>query len=134
MIRAASIPHLGQTTPTAALGLRAIRSLLTPLDAGRPLTVRVSGIDAVRALKFTTFAIQSETCKKPPRRLGCCLPYICGYDGQKGDISVGVGSPILRCLPPLFDMVVPRPPRIDAIVGDLTCKAKLTRANVRKQA
>jgi hypothetical protein len=39
MIRAASMPHLGQTTPTAALGLRAIRSLLTRLDATASLTV-----------------------------------------------------------------------------------------------
>ena len=39
MIRAASIPHLGQTTPIAALGLRAIRSLLTRLDANGPPTV-----------------------------------------------------------------------------------------------
>ena len=39
MILAASIPHLGQTTPTAALGLRAMRSLLTRLDASWPSTV-----------------------------------------------------------------------------------------------
>ena len=39
MIRAASIPHLGQITPTAAFGLRAIRSLLARLDASWPLTV-----------------------------------------------------------------------------------------------
>ena len=40
MMRAASIPHLGQITPTAVLGLRAIRSLLTSLDADGLRTVR----------------------------------------------------------------------------------------------
>jgi hypothetical protein len=38
-MRAASIPHLGQITPTAVLGLRAIRSLLTSLDADEARTV-----------------------------------------------------------------------------------------------
>jgi hypothetical protein len=48
MIRAASIPHLGQTTPTAAFGLRAIRSLLTRLDAVGPLTVLVTTLLSVQ--------------------------------------------------------------------------------------
>jgi hypothetical protein len=41
MMRAASMPHLGQITPTAVLGLRAIPSLLTRLDAASALTVRM---------------------------------------------------------------------------------------------
>jgi len=52
------------------------------------------------------------------------LPYICGYDGEKGDISVDLGSPHFAVHPPLFDIVVCQRPRIDVIVGDLACKAK----------
>ena len=90
MIRAASIPHLGQTTPTAALGLRAIRSLLTPLDADGALTVRVSEIETLCALKLATFPIDLETMQEPARARPLSLPYICGYDSRGGDISVGL--------------------------------------------
>jgi hypothetical protein len=41
MMRAASMPHRGQITPTAVLGLLAIPSLLTRLDAASALTVRM---------------------------------------------------------------------------------------------
>jgi hypothetical protein len=132
MILAASIPHLGQTTPTAAFGLRAIRSLLTPLDAGRPLTVRVSEIDSFRALKFTTFAITSEICKKPPLSRDRCLPDI--LDTTAGAVTfLWAWDPLtLRCCPPVFDIVVPQWPRIDAIVGDPACKSKRFGAKLRK--
>ena len=75
MIRAASIPHLGQTTPTAALGLRAIRSLLTRLDANRLPTVLiglpVSGFASLPASKLSIFPINPETMQKPAP--GCPL-------------------------------------------------------------
>ena len=100
MIRAASMPHLGQTTPTAALGLRAIRSLLTRLDAAASLTVlsipemsataRLCALleDAsfLRGKSVFLLSIQ-KACKKTPHALAQSS-YICGYDGGTADISV----------------------------------------------
>src|SRR5262245_59731390 len=66
MIRAASIPHLGQTTPTAALGLRPIRSLLTRLDANGPPTVlNISTLSGNESL-FVKRSPLRETMQEPP--------------------------------------------------------------------
>lgn len=104
MIRAASIPHLGQTTPTAALGLRAIRSLLTRLDASAPLTVlcipeiSVTAHPSLRMSENTSFSggqISAfpgkfeKVCKISPGALRVPA-YICGYDARGADISVAL--------------------------------------------
>jgi len=102
MIRAASMPHLGQTTPTAALGLRAMRSLLTRLDAMASLTVlSIPEISATARLcapvsedvsflrgKSVFLLSMRKACKKAPHAFAQ-PPYICGYDGNSADISVG---------------------------------------------
>ena len=73
-MRAASIPHLGQTTPTAAFGLRAI---LAPdsLDAGKRLTVRLPQVlfdskPDILACLADGVAIQSQLPRNP-RRVSC---------------------------------------------------------------
>ena len=134
MIRAASIPHLGQTTPTAAFGLRAIRSLLMPLDAGRPLTVRVSEIESFRVLKFTTFAIQSETCKSRPTAAAAAYPTFVDTTAGTATFPWAWDPGISGRQPTFVDILVPWTSGNDAIVGDLACKSKRRRAQVRKQA
>ena len=106
MIRAASIPHLGQTTPTAALGLRAIRSLLTRLDASAPPTVlcipeisaaarlsprvseNTSFLEAKSAFSPVNLKSMQDSTPAPARQ----PPYICGYDARGADISVALES------------------------------------------
>jgi len=134
MIRAASIPHLGQTTPTAALGLRAMPSLLTRLDAGWPLTVRcmplisarrgicpeVSGIESFLASKLPSFPTVRDTMQETPPSRDATREsaYICEYDAQGADISVTCFSGLLGACATLFDTLVGQLPVIYAIVGN----------------
>lgn len=131
MIRAASIPHLGQTTPTAALGLRAIRSLLTCLDADPPVTVlgipvisvcprigpRVSVNESLLRCKRAIFAIYLENMQETALPHNLCTPYICGYDARGSDISVTRQKSVNARLRGCSDMFVTSRPYINAIVG-----------------
>jgi hypothetical protein len=132
MIRAASIPHLGQTTPTAALGLRAIRSLLTRLDADWPPTVLctafrsatpricplVSGIESFLSSKPSIFPINSKTCKNPPRVAARLTLHL----WIRRSTSRHFRHPSICRFPPLrawFDTFVTSGTDIDVIVGTL---------------
>jgi hypothetical protein len=118
IILAASIPHLGQMTPTAALVLRAIRSLLTRLDAGWPPTVLntptlVLSVAACfgPGLSGNTSFSPRETAIFPmyrgshARGAPTSGPYNYGYDVTLPDISVTLdfgpacraGRIILQC-------------------------------------
>lgn len=120
MILAASIPHLGQTTPTAALGLRAIRSLLTHLDASRPQTVLdmplISGKrgDSEPGVgKYVAFPRKSSHIAGVR---GQARPYICGYDDRPGDISVTLRSSPFPLWRAYSNTLVYTPSNIDVIV------------------